>query len=722
MTTHQLIYTSCRRGINGVNDGQQVFSFDAGFPTDQIPAMAPLMTYRGPDLPPGVPMSEALVPTYPKSFTYSPLGRYADLALNTYLGKDYMGPTGRFGNFLSHHVVLEELPSHPAEFIGSSAFRTFMDYAEVNSAEPPLHLPAPEVVPGGQVSRDSVRLFLEVDDRWPTFTRMAACMLAGPATHKGVVLHDRPESVVQWIGALGYLLPLGCASQVSFSTYEYNPSRSSWRIAGAIAEGTLYEQATSSAYVFDLVAGTAPELDLPEDFADFLEVGLLISSDSLIAFHQFVEVNFPQYRAADTALYGAYALFQLDLGEFQPDTLGHACTFLSQYGTEVQRIDFLNAVLGQPGGIALVTDPNTRPTLLAFTNGIAHNGIGLLELTFNAEGNLLDAPNAQVATEIMWANFYGQMVDSYPSDSRTVYRELLSDPRPRLHEARALFSTFLKQAGGEAAKRHFDEVIELLPSSREYPTFVDAYYAYATTPADRAHLLRFIMAHEVTFKSAGTLVAESLSEVGFGGLTEDQSSYVKRVWQWAQTADVDIRQSQRLWHLVAGLGLTSANSVAQLASNIEWVVGTASQLGLRPVVDDPEFVEWVVPQLLRVADSGRTLHRFLTRLGFRLTPALLDLMWDHAFRKFERTAWLKVAECVFDYRDDRLLDQFAQGCKKLSNREIAELQQEATVRWAGDPRLMRNWETVYAATQSTAMRSVKAWIGKRGEGRGRTEG
>jgi GTPase-associated protein 1, N-terminal domain type 2 len=113
VTEHQLIYTSCRRGINGVNDGQQVFSYDAGFPTDQIPAMASLMTYRGPDLPPGVPMSEGLVPAYPKSFTYTPLGRHADLALNTYLGKDYMGPTGRFGNFLSHHLVLEAMPSYP---------------------------------------------------------------------------------------------------------------------------------------------------------------------------------------------------------------------------------------------------------------------------------------------------------------------------------------------------------------------------------------------------------------------------------------------------------------------------------------------------------------------------------------------------------------------------------------------------------------------------------
>ena len=31
MSVHQIIYTSCMRGIDGVNDGQQVYSYDAGF-------------------------------------------------------------------------------------------------------------------------------------------------------------------------------------------------------------------------------------------------------------------------------------------------------------------------------------------------------------------------------------------------------------------------------------------------------------------------------------------------------------------------------------------------------------------------------------------------------------------------------------------------------------------------------------------------------------------
>ena len=31
MARHQIIYTSCMRGIDGVNDGQQIFSYDQSF-------------------------------------------------------------------------------------------------------------------------------------------------------------------------------------------------------------------------------------------------------------------------------------------------------------------------------------------------------------------------------------------------------------------------------------------------------------------------------------------------------------------------------------------------------------------------------------------------------------------------------------------------------------------------------------------------------------------
>lgn len=721
MTTHQLIYTSCRRGINGVNDGQQVFSYDADFPTQQLAAMAPTMTYRGPDLPTGVPLTEALVPTYPKAFTYALLGHQADLALNTYLGKDYMGPTGRFGNFLSHHVLVEEPPGHPAEFIGSPTFRSSMDFDEVNNPDPPPHLPPPELVRGGVVTRESVRVFLGADGRWRQFTRLVACMLAGPASQKRVIVSDLPEHVEQWIGALGYVVPSRCAADLSFSTYEYNPVRGDWRIVGAIADGTQYDPAASTAYVFDFVTGTMPDRDLPGDFADFLEIGLLIASDSLAAFHSYVESTFPAYRVSDETLYGAFALYQLADGEFGADAFHAACTMLDVHGDDAKRGEFLRAALSCPQSVSLVTDPHTQPVLLDFVNRTARGWSALLELTFDAEGSLLDCADGQAATHVMWSNFHEQMVRTYGTELSAVYRELAS--YPRLDELLGLFTTSLRERGPEgSAKSQFAQVIAVLRSPQDYPRFIDAYYAHATTPRDREHLLTFIMEHKVAFSAAGTLVTEAVSDLTYGPLPPGQEAFVKQVWRWVDSIHLDLRQCGRLWHLVTGLVVTAAPTPEKLAAAVAWAVQTARQEGLGPVPDDPSFVDWVVPPLFRGAETGSRLQATLTDLGFRVGEPLVEVLWGLAFRRFDKRTWFKVAECVFAYGDERLLGQFAEACKKLSNRELADLDRAAKIRYAKDPVRTRDWESLYAVTQETAIRSVRAWIGKRGEGRDRAEG
>lgn len=44
MAAHQIIYTSCRRGIEGASDGFQVFSYDEGLPG--IPAAGAAQGYN----------------------------------------------------------------------------------------------------------------------------------------------------------------------------------------------------------------------------------------------------------------------------------------------------------------------------------------------------------------------------------------------------------------------------------------------------------------------------------------------------------------------------------------------------------------------------------------------------------------------------------------------------------------------------------------------------
>lgn len=136
MSLHQIIYTSCMRGINGVNDGQQIFSYDASFKDANNDEVKSLFSYQPPVLEPGVIMTEEIALTLPKSYTYRKLDNGAcALALNTYLGRDYMGSAGRFGNHLSHVVLADEsdLHNYPCEFYGSSLLRDHMEFEEVNN-------------------------------------------------------------------------------------------------------------------------------------------------------------------------------------------------------------------------------------------------------------------------------------------------------------------------------------------------------------------------------------------------------------------------------------------------------------------------------------------------------------------------------------------------------------------------------------------------------------
>lgn len=718
MTNHQLIFTSCRRGIDGVNDGQQVFSYDAGFPREILPRLTPSLTYKGPDLPEGVAMSEALVPGYPKSFTYERLSDgLHHLALKTYLGKDYMGPSGRFGNFLSHDVLVEDLTANPMEFYGSSTFRTRMGFDEVNRTEAPDHLPVPHLKPGPEVSQDSVRVFLEQGNRWQSFTRMMACLLAGDARERRLLIRDDPENVVQWIAALFYCLPRSCGGDVSLSTYEYEPMNGERRVVGVIAEGTAYRLPESSrrldtAFVFDLIDGTEPTLDLSEDFADFIEAGLLIAPESLEAFHRFVEESFPSYETADDSLFGAYGVYQQTRGELRPRSIRVATAFLSRYGTDVQQRGFLSALCERPDCVGLVVDQVNGPVILGFLNAVARDPEDLLELTFDLEGNLLDGTDPQRSLDTMWVSFFAEILARYPDQLGVIYRCLAADRR--LIEAKNLFALALGEGQKEDAKSRFDEVISQLPSPADYPPFIDTYYAHAIDPADRMHLLRFIMANGVTFESSDELVQTALSGFAYGRLSDEQSAFVLTVWRWVDASGFDLRKCQRLWFLLCGEAITSAKTEPELQERLEWILANAAQRGMASSTEDPAFLEWVVPHIRDLAHSGGALYRLLTSIGIRPTSTLLTLLCGDAISKFELGKWLKVAECVYSFNDDRLLGQFGESCKKLSNREIGEIQKMADGRYAGHPSFMRSWQTVYAATQTTTGRVITAWIGRRG--------
>lgn len=281
MSLHQIIYTSCMRGINGVNDGQQIFSYDATFKDANNDEVKSLFSYQPPALEPGVIMTEEIALTLPKSFTYRKLDNGAcALALSTYLGRDYMGSAGRFGNHLSHVVLADEsdMQNYPCEFYGSSLLRDHMEFEEVNNPNRPDFLPEPILERGFTVDIDTVVEFLSVDDRIEIFKNMLHAVLAFESERKRVVICDEPENIIMWIAAIEYALPLKIALGINFSTYDFDPSLSASQICGVIPKGSRYTADSQRMhFVFDLYQNNCAEFEKDEHYFDFVDTSMSFS-------------------------------------------------------------------------------------------------------------------------------------------------------------------------------------------------------------------------------------------------------------------------------------------------------------------------------------------------------------------------------------------------------------------------------------------------------------
>ena len=339
MSKHQIIYTSCRRGIDRITDGQQVYSYDALFSESNSPEIHGLFSYTPPVG--SADMTDGLAAIMPQAFLYRRLRSGAGaVALNTYLGRDYTGPNARFGNHISHAVICDgpDFTVYPCELYGSTLFRDRLSSEEVNSREKPPHLPAPELTPGDIVSVDSVTRFLSVPGRLETFKKMLRACIAGASDGKRLLICDLNENIINWIAALHYAFPLHLALTVSFTTYEYNPARSMSRICGIVPTREEPSGGYDAAhYVFDFLSASSPEenADPPlTDFCDFIAEGLSGNYRGLQNFHNFVADNLPHVRVGPAYCH-SYTVFRLFSGENRAIPFGELCeAIMALRGTE----------------------------------------------------------------------------------------------------------------------------------------------------------------------------------------------------------------------------------------------------------------------------------------------------------------------------------------------------------------------------------------------------
>lgn len=386
MSLHQIIYTSCMRGMNGVNDGQQVYSYDASFKDVNNDEVKRLFSYQHPVLDAGVTMTEEIARTLPKSFIYRKLGNgTCALALNTYLGRDYMGSAGRFGNHLSHVVLadMNDIQHYPCEFYGSGLLRDHMKFEEVNNPNRPDFLPQPIMERGFVVDIDTVIEFLGEDNRFGVFMNMLHAVLAFERERKRVVICDKTENIIMWIAAIEYSMPLKSALGINFSTYDFDPSLSSSRICGVCPKGTRYSSESHKLhFTFDFYNSIFAEFEKDEYFYEFIDMAMTFSYDSLQDFHRFLEEGY-SYDKADEMLYAGYGLYSLlsdGVTGMPEERIRKALEFANGYALPQQQKKIIQRLIEQQG-VLLKLEPDAFLCIMSYIAEHVH----VMEKTYYSE-------------------------------------------------------------------------------------------------------------------------------------------------------------------------------------------------------------------------------------------------------------------------------------------------------------------------------------------------
>lgn len=178
---------------------------------------------------------------------------------------------------------------------------------------------------GDEITIDSVREFIsEERDRSDLLKKMAYAFLhykadASRNYDRNIVICDEKENICYWIGAITMLFSKKIAKEISFSTYEYSPIGSEFRICGAFPVGTEYDfnEKNSASYVFDCWNMIFEDVDFQgnKGFYDFLVSSFMYQIKNLEDFYGFVD----KFRLDEigTNLEGYYHAYEMIKGNEQ---------------------------------------------------------------------------------------------------------------------------------------------------------------------------------------------------------------------------------------------------------------------------------------------------------------------------------------------------------------------------------------------------------------------
>jgi hypothetical protein len=251
MTMHQLYYTSCEDGLEGIQ-GFQISAMTPGAPKPLVELAVRASAYEvGPGL--AAQVGGADLSAFPVAFGYVPSGPAATLFQSRYTGSDF---TGRTGNYFAHALLLEDTER---ELAGTLPIDMWRSSTWVHTRQNGTRLPSVDAIaPGGTTTAATVRQFLSGPDQTGRLPLMASAVQRALAGGRGRVVLVVPDdqSAALWLAALCRSFPRALGLGISFVTYTARPEDS----------GVL-------------VSCTTPDVHLPA-YGDFAVVDMTAASSN----------------------------------------------------------------------------------------------------------------------------------------------------------------------------------------------------------------------------------------------------------------------------------------------------------------------------------------------------------------------------------------------------------------------------------------------------------
>jgi hypothetical protein len=217
MSMHQLHYTSCEDGLEGIQ-GFQISALTPGAPKQLVDLAVRASAYEvGPKL---ANTDESDLGSFPVAFGYTRAGRSAVLFQSRYTGADF---TGRTGNYFAHALLLGEADRELGRALPIDMWHgSVWVHSRQRGTELP---PVDALTTGSETSPAEIRRFLSAPGRAEGLARVISAVQRVLTDGRGRVVLVVPDdrTAALWLAALCRSFPRALGLAISFLTYTSRP-------------------------------------------------------------------------------------------------------------------------------------------------------------------------------------------------------------------------------------------------------------------------------------------------------------------------------------------------------------------------------------------------------------------------------------------------------------------------------------------------------------------